>query len=56
MSPLDRAPRLFFTALAVAYMMLVTLFAAAIARDSRGRADLMPILAGVRPRMKPRVG
>src|SRR5437016_5434036 len=35
----------FWLSLAVAYMMLVTLLAAAIARDPRGRADLMPILA-----------
>ena len=35
----------FWLSLGVAYMMLVTLLAAAIARDPRGRADLMPILA-----------
>src|SRR5215510_12457760 len=35
----------FWLSLAVAYMMLVTLLAAAIARDPRGRAHLMPILA-----------
>jgi len=35
----------FWLSLAVAYMVLVTLLAAAIARDPRGRAHLMPILA-----------
>jgi hypothetical protein len=35
----------FWLSLGLAYMMLVTLLAAAIARDPRGRADLMPILA-----------
>jgi len=35
----------FWLSLGVAYMMLVTLLAAAIARDPLGRADLMPILA-----------
>ena len=35
----------FWLSLGVAYMMLVTLLAAAIARDPRGRAHLMPILA-----------
>jgi len=35
----------FWLSLAVAYMVLVTLLAAEIARDPRGRAHLMPILA-----------
>jgi hypothetical protein len=35
----------FWVSLAVAYMVLVTLLAASIARDPRGRAHLMPILA-----------
>src|SRR5262245_1198041 len=35
----------FWLSLAIAYMVLVTLLAAAIARDPRGRAHLMPILA-----------
>jgi hypothetical protein len=35
----------FWLSLALAYMVLVTLLAAAIARDPRGRAHLMPILA-----------
>src|SRR5213593_239866 len=35
----------FWLSLAVAYMVLVTLLAAAIARDPRGHAHLMPILA-----------
>jgi hypothetical protein len=35
----------FWLSLAVAYMVLVTLLAAAIARDPRGRAHMMPILA-----------
>src|SRR5882724_3870264 len=35
----------FWLSLAVAYMVLVTLLAASIARDPRGRAHLMPILA-----------
>jgi len=35
----------FWLSLAVAYMVLVTLLAAAIARDPRGRAHLMPVLA-----------
>ncbi len=35
----------FWLSLAVAYMVLVTLLAAAIARDPRGRVHLMPILA-----------
>jgi hypothetical protein len=35
----------FWLSLAVAYMALVTLLAAAVARDPRGRAHLMPILA-----------
>jgi hypothetical protein len=35
----------FWLSLAVAYMVLVTLLAATIARDPRGRAHLMPILA-----------
>src|SRR5215510_3272748 len=35
----------FWLSLAVAYMVLVTLLAAAIARDPYGRAHLMPILA-----------
>ena len=35
----------FWLSLGLAYMVLVTLLAAAIARDPRGRADLMPILA-----------
>jgi len=35
----------FWLSLAVAYMVLVTLLAASIARDPRGRALLMPILA-----------
>src|SRR3989442_11138005 len=43
--PAPASPLRFWLSLAVAYMMLVTLLAAAIARDPRGRADLMPILA-----------
>ncbi|MGH9362598.1 MAG: hypothetical protein ACRD2T_11845, partial [Thermoanaerobaculia bacterium] len=39
------SPLRFWLSLAVAYMVLVTLLAAAIARDPRGRAHLMPILA-----------
>src|SRR5262245_47382864 len=35
----------FWLSLALAYMVLVTLLAATIARDPRGRAHLMPILA-----------
>lgn len=35
----------FWLSLAVAYMVLVTLLAAQVARDPRGRAPLMPILA-----------
>src|SRR6267142_2973389 len=35
----------FWLSLAVAYMVLVTLLAAEIARNPRGRAHLMPILA-----------
>jgi len=35
----------FWLSLGLAYMVLVTLLAAAIARDPRGRAGLMPILA-----------
>jgi hypothetical protein len=35
----------FWLSLALAYMVLVTLLAAGIARDPRGRAHLMPILA-----------
>src|SRR5437763_6918252 len=35
----------FWLSLGLAYMVLVTLLAAAIARDPRGRAPLMPILA-----------
>src|SRR6059058_6289282 len=43
--PAPASPLRFWLSLAVAYMMLVTLLAAAIARDPRGRAHLMPILA-----------
>src|SRR3989442_6122975 len=43
--PAPASPLRFWLSLAVAYMMLVRLLAAAIARDPRGRADLMPILA-----------
>ena len=39
------SPLRFWLSLAVAYMVLVTLLAAAIARDPRDRAPLMPILA-----------
>jgi len=39
------SPLRFWLSLAVAYMVLVTLLALAIARDPRGRAPLMPILA-----------
>src|SRR2546428_11485977 len=35
----------FWLSLGLAYMLLVTLLAASIARDPRGRAHLMPILA-----------
>ena len=43
--PAPASPLRFWLSLAVAYMMLVTLLAAAIARDPRSRAHLMPILA-----------
>src|SRR2546430_1552305 len=43
--PAPASPLRFWLSLAVAYMMLVTLLAAAIARDPRARAHLMPILA-----------
>jgi hypothetical protein len=43
--PAPPSPLRFWLSLAVAYMVLVTLLAAAIARDPRGRADMMPILA-----------
>jgi len=43
--PAPPSPLRFWLSLGVAYMTLVTLLAAAIARDPRGRADLMPILA-----------
>src|SRR5947208_9949968 len=43
--PAPASPLRFWLSLAVAYMVLVTLLAAAIARDPRGRAHLMPILA-----------
>jgi hypothetical protein len=43
--PAPASPLRFWLSLGVAYMMLVTLLAAAIARDPRGRAHLMPILA-----------
>src|SRR5438067_5952188 len=43
--PAPPSPLRFWLSLGLAYMMLVTLLAAAIARDPRGRAHLMPILA-----------
>src|SRR5881628_3428818 len=43
--PAPASPLRFWLSLAVAYMVLVTLLAAATARDPRGRAHLMPILA-----------
>src|SRR2546427_12735638 len=46
--PAPASPLRFWLSLAVAYMMLVTLLAAAIARDPRSRAHLTPILAAVK--------
>ena len=43
--PAPPSPLRFWLCLGTAYMVLVTLLAAAIARDPRGRAHLMPILA-----------
>src|SRR5438046_10450649 len=43
--PAPPSPLRFWLSLGLAYMVLVTLLAAAIARDPRGRAPLMPILA-----------
>src|SRR5437667_12778779 len=43
--PAPPSPLRFWLSLGLAYMVLVTLLAAAIARDPRGRAHLMPLLA-----------